>query len=250
MSEHSPRYSECWASICSSLFILFIVQVVSAPQSAKAHNPAQIPDMLEKVLPAIVGVSTIVPSKAKEGETKQPAGTASGSTAAGQAKPDAKAVSFAGLTVIPLTQPERVRFKISRDISGVLIANIAPGNPTADRRLKPGNVVIEVGQQRVLTPGDVYEAVSRLQAEGRKAVLLLVLNKSGDQRFVALKTDGPVKTVSSPFKASVKISSLADVQATLKSLGYDYDPSLIDSKSGGKIKRAIRAFQKKIRSPG
>ena len=54
--------------------------------------------------------------------------------------------------------------------------------------LRPGDLIMEVSQERVTAPADVAAKVSEAQALGRPSVLLLV-NRSSQLRFVALRID-------------------------------------------------------------
>ncbi|MEO1198819.1 MAG: Do family serine endopeptidase [Pseudomonadota bacterium] len=70
-------------------------------------------------------------------------------------------------------------------IDGVMIVDVEPGSPAAERGLETGNVILEVAGVPVATPTDVSGAVDDARANGRNSVLLLV--QSGDAvRFVAL----------------------------------------------------------------
>jgi serine protease Do len=70
---------------------------------------------------------------------------------------------------------------------GVVITDVATDSPLVDR-LKSGDIILEVGGEKVSRPSQVAEVISTAKADGKKAVLLRV--KSGDgTRFVAIPTD-------------------------------------------------------------
>ena len=58
-----------------------------------------------------------------------------------------------GLTLAPITPEARDRYQLGQDQKGVLITDVAAGSPAAERGLKPGDVILEVQQQEVNTPG-------------------------------------------------------------------------------------------------
>jgi serine protease Do len=80
----------------------------------------------------------------------------------------------------------RKRFSIKDSVKGVLIAKVDPNSPAAEKRLSPGDVIVEVQQEAVATPDAVLKRIDGLKKDGKKSVLLLVANPQGDVRFVAL----------------------------------------------------------------
>jgi serine protease Do len=69
---------------------------------------------------------------------------------------------------------------------GVVVTNIDPSGLAAEHGLKTGDVIVEVGGRKVTTPGDVRNALSDAQKEGKRTLLMRV--KSGDAtKYVALR---------------------------------------------------------------
>ncbi|MEP2707218.1 MAG: Do family serine endopeptidase [Roseibium sp.] len=69
--------------------------------------------------------------------------------------------------------------------NGVVIAEIAPDGPAAEKRLRTGDVILEVAGMKVTSPEDVLKAVEKAEKDGRKAVLFRV-ETNNSTRFVAL----------------------------------------------------------------
>jgi serine protease Do len=68
---------------------------------------------------------------------------------------------------------------------GVVVADINPEGPAAQKGLRAGDVIVEAAGQPVSRPADVSRALEQAKKDGRKAVLLRV--RSADStRFVAL----------------------------------------------------------------
>lgn len=68
---------------------------------------------------------------------------------------------------------------------GVVVTNVDPDGPAAERGFKTGDVIVEVAGKAVSSPADVRKALRAAQSEGKRTVLMRV--KSGDStRFVAL----------------------------------------------------------------
>ena len=72
----------------------------------------------------------------------------------------------------------------AQDGAGVMVTEVAPDSPAAERGLKAGDVILEVAGTEVHQPSDVSAA---LKANTKKRVLMLVKTEDG-QRFLALPT--------------------------------------------------------------
>lgn len=84
-----------------------------------------------------------------------------------------------GLTLAPAEDVEGVGGE------GVAITDVDPVSEAADKGLKAGDIILEVGGKRVSTPNDVSEGVREATRKGRKAVLLQ-LQSNRETRFIAL----------------------------------------------------------------
>ena len=91
-----------------------------------------------------------------------------------------------GLNLSGITDELRRRFSIKDSVKGVVVTRVDPNSTAADKQIKPGEVIVEVGQESVSSPADVTKRVDQLKKENRKSVLLLVAAASGDVRFVAI----------------------------------------------------------------
>ncbi len=88
-------------------------------------------------------------------------------------------LSGLGLQIAPITPEARDKYQIAQDQKGVLVAEVAPGTPAADRGLKAGDVIVEVQQEEVGTPADVEQRVENVRKAGRGSVLFLVQSADG-----------------------------------------------------------------------
>lgn len=91
-----------------------------------------------------------------------------------------------GLDLSPLTDDLRRRYNIKDGIKGAVITGVDPNSTAADKRLQPGDVIVEIGQQPVSSPSDVAKLLDNLKKDGKKSALLYVANAQGDMRYVAL----------------------------------------------------------------
>lgn len=91
-----------------------------------------------------------------------------------------------GLTLAPLSDELRARFGLDKKLKGVVVTEVDPQSSAASKGLKPGDVIVEAGQDPVANPEDVAKSVEKIRKSGRKAVLLRVEDGKGDLRFVAV----------------------------------------------------------------
>jgi serine protease Do len=102
-------------------------------------------------------------------------------TPAAPKPPASTAVDITGLgvKVAPITDDLRSKFNIGADQKGVVVTDVTANGPASQRGLKPGDVVVEVQQETVNTPGDVQDRVDRFRKQGRKTVLMLIQSTDG-----------------------------------------------------------------------
>ena len=66
-----------------------------------------------------------------------------------------------------------------------MIAEVDPQSAAAEKGVRKGDVILDVGGQAVSRPQDVRSAVEAARKDGRKTVLLRVKSREG-VRFVAV----------------------------------------------------------------
>jgi len=93
-----------------------------------------------------------------------------------------------GLELSSLTDDVRKKFKIRDSIKGVAVTGVDPSANSSqpDKRLTPGDVIVEVQYEAVANPAALQARVDALKAQGKKIAVLLVSNGVGETRFVAL----------------------------------------------------------------
>jgi serine protease Do len=85
-----------------------------------------------------------------------------------------------GLTLAPASKVSG-----SDSSEGVVVTDVDPSGPAADRGFKTGDVILEVGGKVVSTPEDVRKAVGDANTTGKRTVLMRV--KSGEAtKYVAI----------------------------------------------------------------
>jgi serine protease Do len=91
-----------------------------------------------------------------------------------------------GLGLAPLTDELRTKHHIDKGTTGVLVVEVDPASPAAEKGVKPGDVIVEIAQEPVKTIDDVAKGLDKVKKAGAKAVLLRLEGGKGDLRFVAL----------------------------------------------------------------
>lgn len=94
-----------------------------------------------------------------------------------------------GLTLAPLTPELRKEYSIAPHLNGVVIINVRLNSAADDKRLRKGDVIIDIGQEKVATLEDVKKRLDALRNMGRKNALFLVARPSGELRFVTVPMD-------------------------------------------------------------
>jgi serine protease Do len=103
--------------------------------------------------------------------------------AAGPASATERQASL-GLTLRPLADGERDALGLSSDVKGVVVAEVAPGSPAAEKGIRPGDVITRVNQKAVNSVGDAVAALNAVREADETALLLV--RRGDSQRFVAL----------------------------------------------------------------
>lgn len=102
-------------------------------------------------------------------------------------------VSILGMKLTTLTDDNRRKYNLEAKVQGVLVDDVDPASPAAQKGLKAGDVIIEAAEETISKPEDLSKAVEKMKAVGRKAVLLRVEDGKGDLRFVAVPIEGDGK---------------------------------------------------------
>ncbi|MFM8991515.1 MAG: Do family serine endopeptidase, partial [Alphaproteobacteria bacterium] len=92
----------------------------------------------------------------------------------------------AGLAFAPLTAELRARLDLPAEARGAAVAQVRDGSLAQRAGIAPGDVVVEVGGEKVESPGDAVRAISEARARHAASVVLLV-DRHGAERYVALR---------------------------------------------------------------
>jgi serine protease Do len=94
--------------------------------------------------------------------------------------------SLIGLVLAPITDDLRAKHGLGPNVKGVVVVEVDPASPAAQRMIKSGDVIVEVAQEAVTSIDDISKGIERVRTAGRNAVLLRLEDGKGDMRFVAV----------------------------------------------------------------
>ena len=87
-----------------------------------------------------------------------------------------------------LDENARAKYKLAENVQGVVVSEVDPASPAADKKFRPGDVIVEVQSQSVKSPADAEARVDADAKAGKKVELMLV-NRNGDLTYVGLRLD-------------------------------------------------------------
>ncbi len=90
-----------------------------------------------------------------------------------------------GLTLGELTHEARERFGIPEEVQGAVVVGVDPAGGAAEKGLRPGDVIVSVGQKKVASLEDAKREIERQKSSDRGSVLLRVV-REGNASFVAV----------------------------------------------------------------
>ncbi len=161
--------------------------VVVALDDREVEDPRDLARLVAKAGPGRQVEITIVRRGTRKTITVE-LGEMPTTTAEAETGPAAAETPKLGLVVSPVTPERRDELGLPENVTGVLVNEVLPDSPAAEKGIRPGDVIASVDGQPVRDAGDLRKAVSKAREAGRKAVLLRVF-RSGEARFVAVPVD-------------------------------------------------------------
>lgn len=104
----------------------------------------------------------------------------------GKDKPsDKKSFGSLGFSVENLNPELVAQFELDEGSTGVVVTEVIPGSPSAEKGLAPGDIIRRFGQRRVEGAAELAKAIQQAEETGRSGVLILV-EREGRERFVQI----------------------------------------------------------------
>jgi serine protease Do len=97
-------------------------------------------------------------------------------------------VKALGLDLVALTAEVRAHYKVDKKAKGVLVSDVSPDSAAADKGVRPGDLIVRVGQWDVNMPKDIIARIAEEKKAGKTSVLLRVVTGT-EPRFVAVPID-------------------------------------------------------------
>lgn len=99
-----------------------------------------------------------------------------------------RSISELGLGLATITPQLAEKYSLETGRDGVVITSVDSGSGAEEKGLREGDVIVEVNQEKVESPDAVATKIKAAANDGRRSVLLLI-DRDGDLRFVALRID-------------------------------------------------------------
>ncbi|MCB1508193.1 MAG: Do family serine endopeptidase, partial [Hyphomicrobiaceae bacterium] len=98
-----------------------------------------------------------------------------------------------GLTLEELSDEARSQLSLADEVEGVLVREVDADSVAYSRGIRPGHVILEVGERPVAEPADVIGRIEDMRAasgaERREQVLFLIQTAEGQIRFIPIPLD-------------------------------------------------------------
>lgn len=127
---------------------------------------------------------TVVLGQLEESEAKT---SDSSDDQSGDTEEQLTSVTVLGMEIREINDETRAEFGLSEDVTGVVIAKVEAGSSAAEQGITVGDVIAEVDQQSVSSPGEALDLINDLKNQGRRNAYLLIVSPNGDTRFVNVR---------------------------------------------------------------
>jgi serine protease Do len=88
------------------------------------------------------------------------------------APPSRAGQALFGLGLAPLSDDLRTKYGLNADAKGVVVTEVDPASPAAEKGIKAGDVIVEIAQEPVTSVDDIIKGIDKVKTAGGKAVLL------------------------------------------------------------------------------
>jgi len=102
--------------------------------------------------------------------------------------PSASPSQVLGMTLAPLTPELAARLQVPEGTAGLVVQDVDAASDASAKGLRPGDLIVEAGQQPVASVADLNARITEAREAGRQSVLVLI-RREGEPRFVALSIE-------------------------------------------------------------
>jgi len=152
-----------------------LVRIVGDTAIGKAVSVVVFRDGTAKTLKVVLG-------RREDAEAKKP-------VPATATPPKPQQQEMLGLKLQGLGPDLQKQLGLTENSKGVVVMSVDEMSQAFEKGLRAGDIIIEAGQQKVASVGDLSARLDQARGAGRNTILLLV-RRDGDPRFVALSLGG------------------------------------------------------------
>ena len=105
-----------------------------------------------------------------------------------EAAPEPKADMVLGMAVGTLNDELREKYKIAKDVDGIVVLSVDADTNAAEKDMQEGDVITDAGQKPVRSFDDFQAQIDATAEAGRQSLLVLV-RRDGQPRFVVLNVE-------------------------------------------------------------
>lgn len=105
-----------------------------------------------------------------------------------EAAPEPTADMVLGMAVGTLNDELREKYKIAKDVDGIVVLSVDADTNAAEKGMQEGDVVTDAGQKPVRSVDDFQAQIDATAEAGRQSLLVLV-RRDGQPRFVVLNVE-------------------------------------------------------------
>jgi serine protease Do len=105
-----------------------------------------------------------------------------------EAAPEPTAEMVLGMAVGTLNDELREKYKIAKDVDGIVVLSVDADTNAAEKDMQEGDVITDAGQKPVRSVNDFQAQIDATAEAGRQSLLVLV-RRDGQPRFVVLNVE-------------------------------------------------------------
>ncbi len=91
-----------------------------------------------------------------------------------------------GITLAPISDDARKALKLADDVKGAVIVKTDSKSIANERGIGNGAIIIGINQEKIISPEDAKNKIEAAIKNGRRAILLMILDETAQTRFITL----------------------------------------------------------------